>query len=455
VKRMAVIVAGTSIVAWIALVAWPRGTQARPAQTLQAAVEQPPAPQPPAWTQGWSVAASPPIPPQGLCGTEVAAPDDDTPNMQVPASLRALSARVPTVAQVKQAFEDFGLSDTEVIDLPTMANDALEDRQRREKELAEAPVPTGDTSEDRASNWVDRVDQLRALGKPDEVLKAAQEAHRLSSGFFPTERLVVALDEVNRPDEARRLLERSIPRTTEPSERAWLYEHLGYICSERGDSACADDAQRALGTIQESDGLTSFLRGTRQADQGNYEEAADAFSESIAVQRDFAALANLATVTSCMGKGEIARQLWLEAAESADGPEHQAGVLNGLGGAYLEDGDTASAWIAGSAALAAMGDRARASEARGLLALTALTMGDLDEAREQVRRSRKTNPYDDLVQGHWYSNPAQQASMRALVAETRGDTQAAKQAWLAVARSLDPKLSLAARHALSGLCPRS
>jgi hypothetical protein len=52
-----------------------------------------------------------------------------------------------------------------------------------------------------------------------------------------------------------------------------------------------------------------------------------------------------------------------------------------------------------------------------------------------------------------FAHPAETDSLRALIAEARGDTNAATLYWISVVKSGHPVLSITARHALGELCP--
>jgi hypothetical protein len=129
-------------------------------------------------------------------------------------------------------------------------------------------------------------------------------------------------------------------------------------------------------------------------------------------------------------------------------------ALEGAGSAYLADGDAARAWVYAAGALASGGDGEFAREPRKLLALTALSLGDLDEARRQIQAVAGPGSPRDPLLNSCYAHPAEAASLRALIAEARGDTLAARGHWLDVARSGHRVLGLMARHALAVLCPR-
>jgi len=121
---------------------------------------------------------------------------------------------------------------------------------------------------------------------------------------------------------------------------------------------------------------------------------------------------------------------------------------------YLTQGDAARAWVYAAGALASGGEGEYAREPRKLLALTALSLADLAEARRQIKPvAGPGSPRDPLFES-CYAHPAEAAALRALIAEARGDTRAAQGHWLEVARSGHPVLGVVARHALADLCPR-
>lgn len=388
----------------------------------------------------------------GLCGTEIE-PLDEESTLSTPADLHALGASVPTLDEVQKAIEAHGLSSEEV-DVIEMAKSAISERDTTEKELSEAEDPSGESPEDTARQWAYRSEQLLGLGQPEKALQAAEEAHRLAPSFVTTEQLSTALTAMGRRGDAERLLEDALAHTEDPDERAWHFSHLGFLCSGY-DDACADRAEKALSAMDDKQEMVGFLRGIRNADQGDYEASKAAFSSLKDADSSFSSLLNLASVTTNLGQTEEAKHLWVSAMQQASNPSDRASVLEGVGSSYLEEGDTVSAWIAGTAALTVTGSSATSSGARGLLALTALNMGDLEEARSQVSLSRAANPHDDLEQFYWFANPAEGESMRALIAEVSGDKERAKEAWLSVARSSHPKLGYAAKVALGRLCAPS
>ncbi len=390
----------------------------------------------------------------GLCGTEIQPLDADAAPMRIPGYLRSLTQRVPSANDIRQAIEDMGPSVADELDLAELTDSALEARAAAERELAEMPPVGTHDDQEAAQDWLDRVDRFRDLGQVDDSLKAAREAHRLAPDFASTERLATALDETNQPDQARRLLEQAIETTSDSNELAWLWGHLGYVCSERGDQDCVQRAEQSIETHDE-DGLAVFLRGIHQGDLGQFESAQATFAGRVETVSDFPTVANLALVRTALGMTTEAKQGWSDALDLASSPRERTTVLSGLGEAYLREGDTQMAWIAGAAALSVAAKSATASAAHEVLALTAVTVGDLEEARAQVKRARDANPYDDLVRTNWFAHPAEKAAISALVAEASGDLDKAREAWLAVARSDHPKLGYAARQALSGMCPRS
>jgi tetratricopeptide (TPR) repeat protein len=405
--------------------------------------------------------AAPPVPPVevrpewvpptfGLCGTEIAPLDDDASGLTVPDVLRLLSHGVPPMAEVERAIEDYGLSN-ELSDLTQLTRDALEGWSTAEQEASEPPMLDDTTREEAADAWIRRSDLLRNLGRAEQALDAARNAERSLPDSMSSAHVFLALRDLNRRDEARSVVENALRVSRDPAERAFHLEHLGQLCSETHDEPCAERAYQDLGRTGENEGLAAFLRGARAAESGDHVTAQAAFEEALSARSDFASAASLAAVTTLGGQVDEGRRRWQAAAQYADGPGERADVLAGLGDTYLQEGDTVSAWLVGSMALAVTGRSARSADARWLLAVTSAKMGDLAEARVQARLLHEANRYDD-VSNRWYSSLAEEALVGALSAETRGDKEGAKRGWLAVARSMHPQFAFTARKALRELC---
>lgn len=392
-----------------------------------------------------------------LCGTEVRAPEADARNSPVPVALRSLGAAVPAPAELLQAYRDFGLAETERLDLAGMTAAARASRAQAEAQLAELPHPPkpGVEAPWDDDRWSRHIRALLHLGRADEAVAAAEQAHALLSGWQSVELLVVALDAADRARDARRLLERELTKADDPEARIWLSEHLGYQCATQGDDACAARAERAISAASESletASLAQFLSGVRETEARRFDAAAAAYAKSASLQEDYAVFANVGELESCRGRPLDARRSWERARQQATGADQQADILAGMGYSYLVDGDTTPAWLLASSALVATGNGPGASRPRGVLALAALGMGDLDEARNQVRMAHKADPHDDLERHRCFTDPTEGLALRAMVAEARGDSALARGAWLQVARSRSPKLGTIARRALAELC---
>jgi tetratricopeptide (TPR) repeat protein len=388
---------------------------------------------------------------RGLCGSEIPPPGSE-PGPEVPSALRALSAGVPTAEQIQAAVGEWGFDSGEDVDPGAVASAIARQRATIEEGLREARAEDDDPELAEVTLHV-RVDRLRHLGRPGEALSDARYAYTKWPNSETANQLAGLLDDLGQPAEARRLLEAERGRTEDAGERAWLDAQLGFICATRGDQACAARAVAALEKQSEDPSLTSFTRAVHLTFLDRLDEARAAYDQAMADDRDFASLNNLAEVEVCAGRTGESRRLYLEALARRNTPEAAGSALAGLAYTHLRDGDIVPAWLYASAALAGTGEGSHSSDPRGVLALGALTAGDLGEARTQARLARAANPHDDLVRRRCFAHPAEQAAMRALAAEAQGDRSAAQAAWLEVARSGHQALSLAARRALRELCP--
>lgn len=380
----------------------------------------------------------------GLCGTEVQ-PPGPAEAVEIPSELRALTRGRPTPEQVAALQRDLGLERPPAADPGLLARSMLRDREAVERQL-EGRLDRGDSRP-----WSQRVKLLGELGRGNEALEAAR-TYATWPGTDSTIWLAVTLDESGQPAEAKRILEAERSRTGGPEQRAWLDAQLGFICATRRELGCAARAAQSLEQEGGNPMLASFTRAVELTYLGRYDEARTAYEKSLALDHDAITLSNLGEVENCAGRTEAGRARYLEALALPRGLDVTTSALSGLAYADLREGDTVSAWLYGAAALAGAGDGAHASVPRGVLALAALTGGDLAEAREQARQAHVTNPHDDLVRRRCFASPAEEHAMQALAAEARGDRESAVQAWLAVARGGHQSLSLAARRALAEIC---
>jgi tetratricopeptide (TPR) repeat protein len=386
---------------------------------------------------------------RGLCGTEVEPPGRGLAPRRVPPELRALGGDVPTAAAVAAAVSEWGI-DTGDLDLGVVVDGATLQREVVERSLAGSGATT--TGSDGDPGSVARLAMLRALGRPREALAEASRDYASDPGLGTALTFTALLDDVGRSDEARRVLDTELARASSDHERAWLQAQLGFLCATGGDRACAERASAALEREGGSEGLARFTRAVERTFSGHLEEARAGYQAALEESPDFATTNNLAEIDGCLGRQADARRQWLAALDRSAEFGRRAGVLAGLGMTYLREGEVAPAWILGGAALAAGGDGSHSADARLLLSLAALTMGDLDEARAQVARAARAAPDDDLLRRRCFAHPAEAAALRALGAEARGDLDGARRAWHEVARSGHAALALSARQALAVLC---
>jgi tetratricopeptide (TPR) repeat protein len=398
---------------------------------------------------------------RGLCGTEIERPLRAPGPRRVPDALRALARGVPRAAAVAAAAGEWGIDGPESLGLATQLGRAEEERRELEAELVPAARrdrlrgPGSDDDED-VDEVGPSVGTLRDLGRPREALALAEQAHARDPSVGTALELAALLDDTGNTIAALRTLEIEIQRTDSPAERGWLHGQLGFLCATHGQLECARTSTRELEKLDGADGasgLASFTRGVERTFAGRLDEARAAYLQSLDEAPDFATLNNLAEVEGCLGLNAESRQRWLQADDQGHGPEHQAAVLAGLAFTHLREGDVAPAWIMASGALVAAGSGSHSADARLVLSLAALTMGDLEEARGQVAAARAADPDDDLQRRRCFAHPAEAASARALVAEAGGDLEAARREWLQVARSGHAALAAAAREALGALCP--
>ena len=387
---------------------------------------------------------------RGLCGTEIPPPGGE-PGPGVPAALKDLSVGVPTAERIEAAVDEWGFDSGEELGPGAAARDAARGRTAIATRLERARADRDDPDTAEVATRV-RAERLRDLGRPGEALSGARYAYARWPSSETVTLMAALLDDVGQTAEARRILELERGRTEDDGERAWIDAQLGFVAATRGDPAGAARAVAALEAQSEEPSLAPFTRAVQLTFLGRVDEARAAYERALENERDFASLNNLAEIEVCSGRTDESRRLYREAHDRRAAPDATASTLGGLAYAHLRDGDLVPAWLYASAALAGTGDGSHSSGPRGVLALSALTAGDLGEARTQARLARAANPHDDLVMRRCFADPAERAAMQALAAEARGDRTAAQAAWLEVARGGHQALSLAARHALRELC---
>jgi tetratricopeptide (TPR) repeat protein len=396
---------------------------------------------------------------RGLCGTEIERPLRVTEKRRVPDALRALAEKVPSAEDLVAAAGEWGVAAPDGLDLAERVGQAEERRRDLEASLTRATRrgPDEDEDDDEEDRAASRIATLRDLGRPREALALAEQQHAREPSVDTALTLASLLDDTGNTISALRTIDLEQQRASDDAERGWLHGQLGFLCATHGDLTCARTATAAIEKLEGAEGdtvgLASFTRGVERTFAGRLDEARAAYLQSQAESPDFATLNNLAEVEGCLGLNQDARQRWLQAADSAWTPEANANVLAGIGFSHLRDGDVAPAWLMASAALTAAGNGSHSTDARLVMSLAALTMGDLDEARVQVARAREADPDDDLQRRRCFAHPAEGAAARALVAEARRDLDAARDAWLEVARSGHEALATTAREALGALCP--
>jgi tetratricopeptide (TPR) repeat protein len=399
---------------------------------------------------------------RGLCGTEIERPARAPEPRRVPDALRALATKVPRGDDVVAAAREWGITTPDGLELADRVVGAEERRRELEEQLTPPPRLRGpgadDDEDDGEHEPADaRLSVLRELGRPREALALAEQQHARDPSVDTALTLASLLDDTGNTIAALRTVEIELQRATDDFDRGWLNGQLGFICATHGELQCARTATQSLERLDGADadtaGLASFTRGVERTFAGRLDEARAAYLQSQAESPDFVTLNNLAEVEGCMGLQDESRQRWVQAADSAWSPEANANVLAGLGMSHLRAGEVAPAWIMASAALVAAGAGSHSTDARLVMSLAALTMGDLDEARAQVARARAADPEDDLQRRRCFAHPAEGAAARALVAEARRDLDGARAAWLEVARSGHEALAATAREALGALCP--
>ena len=386
----------------------------------------------------------------GLCGTEIPRPSPGGYGSRVPEALRALALDPPSSSQVKQALS--WAVPEEVRERAAAAVDtARVERGSQEQWLATNPLDR-EATPDLLER---RVDSLRSLGRYRDALAAA----RLGSSRWPGTKstLLVAelLQELDRSDEARRLLElERLKPGLSVGQRESLTLMVGYSCAQLGDSGCVDRAIAKLEAGEEADSsLPSFLRGYHLALQGKLAESIPHYRKSHDLYPDRMARNNIAVGEVCTGKTREARERWHKLLADASNREEIAWALSGIGYTYAVEDSGAAAWVMASAALGVTGNSDASYVPRQVLALSALRLGDIDEARSQILLSRTHAPKSDLTRNQCFAHPGERSALKALLAEQRGDQNAAIAAWIEAARSGHAAMAGAARQALSELCP--
>jgi tetratricopeptide (TPR) repeat protein len=370
----------------------------------------------------------------------------------VPEALRALAVDPPSPDQIKQALS--WAAPEEIRERAAAAVDTAKmNRHSFEQWIAANPL-----DRDATSNLLEtRVDHLRSLGRYREALAAAREGRHRWPSTRSTLLVAELLQELNRSDEARRLLELEQLRTgLSAANRDSLTLMVGYSCAQLGDSACV---KRVLGGLEArakeggDASLPTFLRGYDLALQGKLAQSIPHYEKSHEVYPDRMALNNIAVGEVCTGKTREARERWHKLLGDASNQEEIAWALSGIGYSYAVEDNGVAAWVMASAALGVTGNSDASNVPRQVLALSALGLGDLEEARSQILLSRTHAPRSELTRNQCFAHPGEWSALKALLAEQRGDQNAAIAAWIEAARSGHQAMAGAAREALAGLCP--
>jgi hypothetical protein len=381
----------------------------------------------------------------GLCGTEIPMPEGS--GGRVPSELVALAVGIPSAAEIDVAAKAWGMDSVDAVDVSKLAEEGEARRESLEYRTRERP-------ESDEESTIARIHSLVGLGRLTEALESATVAHERWLNVTTTKLLAEQLVEVpGHLSEARQFVQAALAGTLPALEdRDWLTLSLGYACSQLRDADCVNLAvhQLASGAMPR---LASSLRGFDLGWQDRFEEAGVVLRQSLTDEGEgFVTLANIALFESMQGQAASAQSWWERSSEFAFYPRHFRDVLAGAAYTYHQQGDVSSAWIAASAALTASGQGEAEAGPRKVLALAALDMGDLGEARREIRNAISPTMPADPLWGDTYAHPAETASLRALFAEARGDTNAAREFWLQVARSNHAGLRLCARRALLELC---
>lgn len=383
--------------------------------------------------------------PKTLCNSGIVLLDEDLAPRTVADGLRALTAGAPTSSDVIAALAEWGVDPPEGLDVASFITGGETLRNALDAQV-DGELARGSTDPWLAPTLVD-------LGRLDDAERVARRAYDAAPDADRGETLAYVLDAANRPADARRVLEAELGHDAGGSERIWLLERLAGSCALAADAACVDRAVRGLLESGADPALVAFARGYDLSLRGRLEEANREYARALPGIGDYAAPHNIGVNEACLGRLKEARAWHLRSLAQAGDPDRQGETLTSLAYVDLVGGDPVRAWLLASGGLAVSPRGIAGAEARSILAMASVAQGDVDEARAQVAMAREAAPWDDLVTRRCFAQPFEESVLRALVAEDRGDDEAARARWIEVARSAPPAFASAARRALRRLCP--
>ena len=400
------------------------------------------------------------------CLESIGLTDEDRETVRVHQDLRGLTAGQPLASEVAAASEAWGLEGLEnkwsFTDIAQSAEsdrelmdhwvDLMDGQKRGGSEVQQAMgwPPTDPKQADRV-----RLDFLEATGRVTDAVELASQSYQREPSAATGYDLAYAYSAADQWSQARAVAESALSRAPESNDSTWLNYQVAAACSELGDDACVEKAIGRLELEGVDPSLVSFSKGYLAGSRFHHVDAIASFDKAWEQRPDFATAFNIGLANMCMGKPEQARDWFVQAKDQVMGPRQSAAVLTGAAYTHLDDGDAASSWMLGAAALAAGGADANSVEPRVVLALAALAQKDLEEARWQMQQAVRADPSDDLLRGRCFARPAEAEALRALQAEQRGQPAAAQAAWRKVAAMPSRAYASAARRALAQACLES